>query len=96
MISSARVAVVLSLMALVASMVLAVRRASEVRETADRVERLRRDLNEAREHVARAAHRADSLSSRRRVVRSAQSMGFHVPADSEVRLLPDLTGERQP
>lgn len=89
-----RAAVVLSLAALLVSMVLAVRRASEVRETADRMDRLRRELNETRERVARAARRVDSLSSRKRVVESAERMGFHIPSDSEVRLLPDLPPSR--
>lgn len=81
---------VASVAALVGSLIVAVYLDNAAREAITATDSLRRELQSAREGLNRAARRADSLSSRRRVLRAAGRMGFRAPADSEVRYLPEL------
>lgn len=76
--------------ALVASLFVAVRLDGAAREAITTTDSLRQELQSAREELNRAARRADSLSSRRRVLRAAEGMGFRAPEDAEVRFLPEL------
>lgn len=81
---------VVSLAALVGSLIVAVRLDGAAREAITATDSLRQELQSARERLNRAVRRADSLSSRRRVLRAAGRMGFRAPADTEVRFLPEL------
>lgn len=90
----ARIALaVVSLLAVGASMIVAVQRAGQAREELSRTEELRSEVEEARDEVRRARRAVDSLRSRRRILEAAGRMGFRTPADSQVRFLPGLAAD---
>lgn len=80
-----------SVAALVGSMFVAVRRDGAAREVIAATDSLRERMQSAREALNREVRRADSLSSRQRILRAAGRMGFRAPADTEVRFLPEVT-----
>lgn len=83
-----RTAVVLvSAAALVGAMFVAVRRDGRARRVLADTDSLRDAVQTARERLSRARRRADSLSSRPRIVEVAGRMGFRPAADTEVRRL---------
>lgn len=79
---------VLSAAALVGSMLVAVRRDGAAREAITDADSLRREVQAAREVLNRELRRADSLSSRQRIVEVAGRMGLRPAEDGEVRFLP--------
>lgn len=86
-----RVTLAVTVAALGGSMLVAVRRSAEVRETAREVDSLEIRAAELRERGARAARAADSLASRRRILEVAGQLGFRVPPDSMVHHVADAS-----
>lgn len=79
-----------SLTALAGSLIVGIRLDGAAREAITVTDSLREELRSAREDLNRAVRRADSLGSRRRILRAAGRMGYRAPADTEVRFLPEL------
>lgn len=80
-----------SALALVASLFVAVRRDGAARDVIAATDSLRREVQSAREALNTAMRRADSLASRRRILRVAGRMGFRPAEDEEIRILPEAT-----
>lgn len=84
---------ILSALVLVASLFVAVRRDGAARDVIAATDSLRREVQAAREILNTAVRRADSLASRRRILRVAGRMGFRPAEDEEIRILPEATGD---
>lgn len=78
---------------LVGSLFVAVRRDGAAREVIAATDSLRQEVQSARETLNRGIRRADSLSSRRRILEVAGRMGFRPAEDTEIRFLPEATAE---
>ncbi len=83
----------LSALALVASLFVAVRRDGAARDLIAATDSLRREVESARETLNTSMRRADSLTSRRRILQVAGRMGFRPAEDEEIRILPESTGD---
>lgn len=87
------VVLAVSAAALLGSMFVAVRRDGAAREAIEVTDSLRREVQAAREALNRGMRRADSLGSRQRILEAAGRMGFRPAGDTEVRYLPEGSGE---
>lgn len=82
-----------SAVALVGSLFVAVRRDGRARDVIADTDSLRQEVQSTREALNGAVRRADSLASRRRILEVAGRMGFRPAQDEEIRILPEATGD---
>lgn len=84
-----------SVLALVASMIVSVRRTADGRRLVESLNALQSEESILRAQLAEQLIRVDSLSSRERIAEVAASLGLRAPRDDEIVHLHDVAPERR-
>lgn len=85
-----RALLLLSVAALLVSLVVSIRRGARGNELAGDLAELRRTEELLRAQIAEEEGRVDSLSSRSRIEAAAGRLGLHPPDDSRIIYLPEI------